>query len=142
MTSCAALDFGPCDNVADDEPMAFHFDGCHYDSPLEAFGIGVLGFCGCGDPEGMAELVASWLRWRKEGLDGAINAAEVSLRIDWTKSRERWQQHEARKPEMTGREELLIAYLCDDKGLTEHGGSVYGSWLTETGEQWLAVLSG
>jgi len=27
----------------------------------------------------------------------------------------------------------FIAHFLDQRGLTEHGGSVYGSWLTEDG---------
>lgn len=110
-------------------------DGCSYDSALEAFGIGALGFCGCGDPEGMAELARDYLRWLNAcpGLD-AVPIWSISLE---TVAYEDWR---ARKPEMTDREELLLAYLLDDKGLTEHGGSVYGAWPTDEGNAWLERL--
>ena len=32
-----------------------------------------------------------------------------------------------------GNAELFIRYVFDKEELTEHGGSVYGSWLTEDG---------
>lgn len=34
----------------------------------------------------------------------------------------------------------MAAYLCDAHGLTEHGGSVGGAWITEYGKWWLEKL--
>ncbi len=35
---------------------------------------------------------------------------------------------------------MLVAYMADALGWTEHGGSIGGAWLTEDGEQALANL--
>ena len=34
---------------------------------------------------------------------------------------------------------LLLAYRADQLGFTEHGGSVYGSWITDAGKRWMVL---
>ena len=36
----------------------------------------------------------------------------------------------------------LAAYLCDKHGLTDHGVSIRGAFLTDLGEKWLEKLEG
>lgn len=34
---------------------------------------------------------------------------------------------------------LLIAYMADQLGFTEHGGTIYGAWLDDAGRRWLEL---
>lgn len=122
MESCVGVIDGPC--PVDDG--AWHLDGCHWESPLEAFGMSVLGFCGCMDPKGMADQIVDYL---------AIVARREGELSNWESARAMLYE---RFPEEWYR--LLIQYLVDDKELTEHGGSVGGAWLTDAGKEWLARL--
>lgn len=75
-------------------------------------------FCGCGAPEVAAETLAKLLELsRPYSL-----AAQQSLVTD------------------EGARYLLL-YWLDAMGLTEHGGSVDGAWLTEKGTELLAALT-
>lgn len=62
---------------------------------------------------------------------GFCNCANPSFVIsqihDYLKKRE--------NPVDTSNEELLLAYVCDKAGLTEHGSSVYGAWISEKGRE-------
>ena len=81
-----------------------------------------LKFCGCGDPEG----VQTWLQRVLETLKGepfvGWPARQQVLRSD---------------PDAS---DLFVLYVLDAMGLTEHGGSVGGSWLTDKGRKFLADL--
>lgn len=37
---------------------------------------------------------------------------------------------------------LLLAYIADHLGFTDHGGSVYGAWITDAGSRWLDLCDG
>jgi hypothetical protein len=88
-------------------------DRAHFDS------FNRLGVCGCGNPE---EVLAVYhrLMWRlaEKRFDGRL--AEV------TDGHELWLD--------------TMLYTLDAFGLTEHGTSVGGSWLSEDGERCLEVL--
>lgn len=76
----------------------------------EVLAIAPFKFCGCGQPEKvLAELIAT---------------------LDWAAS------DLASRPMYEG--PLLPLYVLDQVGFTEHGGSVFGSWLTDEGREWLA----
>lgn len=67
-----------------------------------------LGWCGCGDNERVDELMLRYLdsvpSWERPASD------------------------------LSADEHLLLAYVADSAGWTEHGGSVGGAWLTPSGE--------
>ena len=71
-------------------------------------------FCGCGNPNSSLEFIRDILIIIKE--HGAYSD-ELSKKLS--------------------DEGLLyfVLYYLDSKGLTEHGGSVGGSWITEKGEE-------
>ena len=71
-----------------------------------------LKFCGCSSPEGVMEM----FRYELRSLDDH----------DWNFGRNAY--------------ELLPLYVLDSAGLTEHGGSIEGSWLTKKGKEVLEVL--
>lgn len=73
--------------------------------------------CGCGNPDLVWATIRDYLKERE----------------DWANDRIEW------KPLETGKD-YLLAYLMDHFGLTEHGGSVGGAWLTVEGERTLRYL--
>ena len=69
-----------------------------------------LGWCGCGSHEDIDAWMLAYLRsragdeWPKPVPEGVSEDATT-----------------------------LLAYMADDLGWTEHGGSIYGAWLTDEG---------
>lgn len=79
-----------------------------------------LRWCGCGDQQSAYAALAKLLDLCNPSHNGRFF------------DRARWVGD-------TGLEHLLL-YMLDAWGLTEHGGSVGGCWLTDTGESVLAGL--
>lgn len=86
-----------------------------------------LGFCGCGSPELLASILATYLlslgtpygeqteEQRKSGFRDRHDLDDQYLAVQGENA---W---------------LLCAYFCDALGWTEHGGSIYGAWRTPQG---------
>lgn len=83
------------------------------------FDEGGLGFCGCGNPDDAYALVRDLLSL----APFYEHRAEVRERIGGG----------------TGTE-MLVLYLLDGAGLTEHGTGIGGSWLTAKGSHYLALM--
>lgn len=83
------------------------------------FGKSGLRFCGCGLPEDALDVVRSVLEHFAD--------KDRDWRIEWG-------------ADLPDGVQVLVLYTVDGAGLLEHGGSVYGSWLTPAGERFLAVL--
>jgi hypothetical protein len=81
-----------------------------------------LGLCGCGDQDRLRELLVQYLSLVAERVPEA----------DWTAI---WHRLEA-----MGDAGMLLSFVCDAAGWTEHGGSVGGAWLTDEGRAALADL--
>lgn len=77
--------------------------------------IQLFGFCGCGRPEKVMLYIRDYL------LEVSKDISKRDMKDDAAY----W----------------MAAYLCDDKGLTEHGSSVAGAWLTDLGREWLEKLN-
>lgn len=75
-----------------------------------------LNFCGCGDPVSAVK-----------ALLAVMDALAERQKSDWKNDRV-----EGTLPD--GAWSLIPLYVLDAAGLTEHGGSVTGSWLTPEGE--------
>lgn len=90
-----------------------------------------LGFCGCGDPEGALRLLCDTLQAfadrsaRKLSWEAGTRKLTKILGLDHPQY------------EMLG---LSYLYFIDSVGLLEHGTSIYGSWLSECGEEVLEAL--
>lgn len=82
-----------------------------------------LGFCGCGNPDSVAEMVAAYLRAKSEN-DPYFTRERVAYFIN------AWGEQLF----------LYMAYTLDDKEYTDHGASVYGAWTTDKGKSLLRVL--
>jgi len=102
--------------------------------------IEALGLCGCGDHESAFDFVRGGLQL----------IADVKLGPHYTRNAgrfdpefEKWcDDHSKREAAYFGSRGAMFFfyYWADDKGFTEHGGSVPG-WLTEEGEAMLAKLT-
>lgn len=77
-------------------------------------------FCGCGNPDLAWLAIKNYLRQREDFHSNKISYEETE------------------KLE-TGKD-YILAYLLDYFGLTEHGGSVGGCWLTNDGKEILNYL--
>lgn len=100
-----------------------------------------LPFCGCGRPEDAWE----WLRGLLDLFDRDGRSGDDAWRGRWAAIKAHVGMPEDTGDEAgfdvvrSGAAEMLLN-LPDSAGLTEHGGSVYGSWLTDKGERFLAVM--
>lgn len=79
----------------------------------------IFRFCGCGDPDSAMLFVRDMLKLLEE--------------------RKGWSE-EIKKELPTDGVYYFVLYMLDDKGLTEHGSSVGGSWLTDKGKEVLADI--
>lgn len=77
-----------------------------------------LGWCACGDPSEIDGMMLAYLRARAHE-DFPKPAAEG----------------------VSPQAELLLAYIADGLGWTEHGSSIGGAWLTEDGREAMENLS-
>jgi hypothetical protein len=91
-------------------------------------GIDRLGFCGCGNPVRALEVVCLVLRILKIFHEGE------NINNCWKALDELPRQHPVAFMN-------ILLYMLDDKGFTEHGGGVYGSWLQPSGEDLLNELT-
>lgn len=106
-------------------------EGVSWPSIEQVLGIKVLGFCGCGDPGGTLLFVHEALQFV---ADNRLREGE-DWRARYAASAEWWNAHGGEAPRH------LLAYLLDDKGLTEHGTSINGAWLTDKGEAFKDLLA-
>jgi len=101
--------------------------GVWFESPralLMSSDAGGLGWCGCGDPDSVLDLVRRYLEttaWAWEDWGARHQERNAHAQMD----QDAW---------------MLLEYVCDAAGWTEHGGSVGGAWLTEEGRHALSIL--
>lgn len=102
-------------------------DGGHYETAHKVYHFGVLGMCGCGNPEEAYNLVRDVLAAcdRRGCHDNPPTRAWVNIESEIEKLI-------LTKPELTAHVLLHFLTKCD---VIEHGGSVGGSWLTAMGER-------
>lgn len=93
-------------------------DGCWWDSPADWLWIGILGACGCGSREYISALAVEVLTYFATDFDKRTGR----IYDDANPSKE------------------ILAHWMDSKDLIEHGTSINGSWLNETGKQVYAAL--
>lgn len=108
-------------------------DEVDYPNEVQQFYYGALNWCGCGNPDEalgfMRDVLAIMKARSDENCSGSYKGSA----------------YEARTLELDaklgdGMLGLSYLYMIDSYGLTEHGGSIGGSWLTGEGERVLAML--
>ncbi len=97
-------------------------DGCHYETQAEAMFYNLYASCGCGCPEDIHKLLVDCAKQfdgdcPKPGVEGIEKIVKE-------------------RPDVVA--EFIGHYLNEDH-LAEHGGSVYGSWLTDRGKQFIEI---
>ena len=102
-------------------------NGCHHDDAKSFLQCHILGFCGCGAPEDS-------LRYIRDCLRHIANLKQVHEK---QATYEAWGNE---GKELMGRAEYFTRYVLDQKGLTEHGTSIKGAWLTDKGREILADI--
>jgi len=106
-----------------------------YPNPVQRFWYEKLRWCGCGNPEDALAFMRDIMQVMKDGSDG--NRSELGVPYEQSAWAKRAKQLEEMLPGPLG---LSYLYMLDHLGLTEHGGSVGGSWLSEEGEKALELL--
>ena len=102
------------------------------DMTIPEFYRDVLGWCDCGSPE----IALTFMR------DVLATMADASDQLGNDRA---WEAAKAREHELLPLDSplaLSYRYMLSSLGLTDHGGSVYGSWLTSDGDAALKMLSG
>lgn len=92
-------------------------DGVSFENAESFITTGMLDFCGCGSPDEAMNYVGDALRL-------IVNRQGLAY-PEWEK--------ETKKLFNSDGAEYFMWYFLDNKGLTEHGGSVPG-WLTDKGK--------
>jgi hypothetical protein len=96
---------------------------CHWgDDPVDFIQGSVLDFCCCGQPENNLEYIGQVLRH-------VLNLKEKVWAKEW--EYDHWVEEGSKIGTSTQLD--FVYYFLDQKGLTEHGGSIPG-WLTDYGE--------
>lgn len=90
-----------------------------------------LGWCGCGGPEDIDQAMLAYLRTLTHPAGFSTDRSAIARAVTDDEPEDGSDGATLR---------LLLAYMADDLGWSEHGGSVYGAWLTDDGKQALDNL--
>ena len=104
-------------------------DGCHYDSPQEAQFYHMLGLCGCGQPDEVHAFLIECAKCFDRGIPG-LSHKESLKKWDEAGGVDSIATLVTVNPKVAAE---FIAHFLEQRDLTEHGGSVYGSWLSDDG---------
>lgn len=93
-------------------------DGCHYDTEAEAM-YSETGLCFCGTPEHVHSFIIECLKSFTAEEGKFVSGVEQLVK------------------EKPGVAAELISQFLNSVELLEHGGSIYGAWLTEFGTEFI-----
>lgn len=100
-------------------------DDCHYSNEHQAAHYGLLGLCGCGQPEDAYNFCRDALAcFDRRGCN------DDPPTRDWINAGEALEKLIKSQPEAAAH---VFAHFLNHLKLLEHGGSVGGSWLTKDG---------
>lgn len=107
---------------------------------------GGLGFCACGNPEALVDVIRDYLRLLRDKWDSKWFAdGDIKAFVEGMGDRAHWSRFEAwflqrREHYDLDNDDLfmLVAYIADRLGFTEHGLSIFGAWLTDEGKDEIA----
>lgn len=101
------------------------FDGDFVGETFECFQ-----FCQCGSPGDIVDHLLAYMRFLKA-------RSEIYHSTNSRVSDEQYEELRKQHPIADSNVGMFCAYLADSVGWTEHGGSVGGAWLSESGKAWL-----
>ena len=98
-----------------------------YEHVREMIHCDLLDWCGCGNPEEADRAILNYLESLSYYACTVCEGEYKERNID--------QKHNTRSVFGVFNESLILClmYAMDEKGLTEHGSSIYGAWLTTKG---------
>jgi hypothetical protein len=108
----------------------------YHANEVQRFYYEELKWCGCGNPDDA-------LTFLRDVLQTMHDWSEANGMGRWNEQNPEREAAKVREQELLPLDSplaLSYRYFLDALDLTEHGGSVYGSWLTEHGEAVLAML--
>lgn len=109
-----------------------------YPNEVQEFYYETLEWCGCGNPDEALAFMRDVLQVIHDRSKD--NSLPSERRIPYAQSK--WAKHTAKLNAMLpGALGLSYLYMLSALGLTEHGGSVGGSWLTIEGDRVLSILA-
>lgn len=127
------------------------------ETELEQLHVDTWGFCGCGHPDDNAEYVLGFLKilidemmeWcpPKGFSNNIVQFSSKEALLDWYDNRDfdgdDTKSYLKLKEEYCGGDKamLFLSYWLDQKGYTEHGGSVYSAWITREGVELFMTYS-
>lgn len=120
-------------------------EGTYHGDDVGSMLMHELGWCGCGSPEDAVDMFRRYLwavRWQREEYARQC-AMDGQKQGGWSAAAGGYQYYNAWSKAhhgLTDNEFLLVAYAADAAKLTEHGGSVYGAWLTQKGDVFAEAL--
>lgn len=93
-------------------------------------GVAGLNLCGCGDPERNLKMVYKLLKARE---------MEGTSALDWDERRKTHKDlvNDVLMSDPEATYELVMQLLDGSSNFLEHGGSIHGAWLTESGREFL-----
>ena len=107
--------------VVDDETgMFIGPDDCHYKTKAEAIYYGRMGLCGCGSPSEISKFLIDCLVFNENNI---IDLEKLKLKVK-------------ENPDLVAE---FILHFLNSVDILEHGGSVYGSWITDFGKQVIEI---
>lgn len=98
-------------------------DGCEYDTKAEAMYHGMTVGCGCGCPNEVHQFLIDCLKQFDRSNKVGMGVQGIERIIE----------------QSPGVAAEFIGHYLNEAFLAEHGGSVYGSWLTERGKQFIGI---
>lgn len=114
-------------------------DGVEYDDATEFLTSAVLDFCSCGDPESAMVYVRDVLKLLDDRNIAMSEYYENHPGIPDSGATELWDHWKEKFTKVFHGNrglEYFVYYFLDNKGFTEHGGSVPG-WLTDKGREFI-----
>ena len=93
------------------------------------FYYNILGLCGCGNPARVGRGIYNYLTMvsNKDNFKNDTEEYHKAFTKSYKWIYKSWQN-------------LTIAYMLDNKGLTEHGTSIGSCWITELGKMYLKIF--
>lgn len=110
----------------DEDGYLYDNSGCAWRSKRNAMYVGHLGLCPCGHPEEVHLFLTECLKKFDEEAVGYEKRSGVSGVVELVKN----------NPEAAAE---FISNFLDSKGLTEHGGTIYGAWITDLGREFIEI---
>lgn len=112
--SCFAINAKSYPHMCDDAEELYSF-----------FAYELIGICSCGQPENAMRMVRNYLRYVGAAWGDRESVLEKGFGVKSVYDNELL---------------LFMAYILDEKDLTDHGSGIGGAWITEMGKMCLTVL--